>query len=428
MRHYSIAMVAACPFPANYGTPGAIREMSQTLADKGHDVHIVTYPFGESLPVGKAKLWRAPFWRKRAAVYTGPSLEKLLLDCLLLIKLCEVIRTQKISIIHAHNYEGALIGFAAKILTGRPLLYNAVNLMGDELQTYNFLRPKCLARGLARLLDWLVVRIPDHFIAITSQLRDEFLRRGIARERIALVPCGIKLDMFAHADPVGFSRAHALGERPVVMYTGVTSPFQRLDNLFKAFRTVLDAEPEAMLMIVSPLTEDPDMPASKMLAASAGISEKVIWVQGHKLDELPDYLALASVAVVPRPHVPGHPIKLLNYMAAGCPIVCFEGAAKGVQHMKDAYVVPDDDVSAMSQGIIDLLRDRQLAKRLGASAKETVARDFDWESLCIVVEGVYRGMLDHQVDKVETPVVEPCAVATQQVPVTQQKRHSDSAF
>jgi glycosyltransferase involved in cell wall biosynthesis len=42
-------MLAACPFPANHGSAGSIREMSDTLSDMGHNVHIVTYPTGQEL-------------------------------------------------------------------------------------------------------------------------------------------------------------------------------------------------------------------------------------------------------------------------------------------------------------------------------------------------------------------------------------------
>ena len=56
---YSIAMVAACPFPANHGSAASIREMSDTLSDMGHNVHIVTYPFGqEDIRVRRAKVHR----------------------------------------------------------------------------------------------------------------------------------------------------------------------------------------------------------------------------------------------------------------------------------------------------------------------------------------------------------------------------------
>src|SRR3984885_12782638 len=143
-RSFRIAMVAACPFPANYGSPGAIREMSESLSSMGHEVHIVTYPLGERISVIGPKIWRCRRWRE-SKIYSGPSLEKIVLDLFLLIQLCIVVRREKIEVIHAHNYEGVLIGLAAKLVTRRPVLYNAANLMSDELHTYRFLKPVFLA-------------------------------------------------------------------------------------------------------------------------------------------------------------------------------------------------------------------------------------------------------------------------------------------
>src|SRR6187401_1669920 len=152
---YSVAMVAACPFPANHGSAASIREMSDTLTDMGHDVHIVTYPVGqEEIRVRRAKVHRTGPFRPETNARVGPSADKFVLDFHLLRLLCRVIRQERIDIIHAHNYEGALVGIMAKWLTGRPLLYNAVNLMSDELAGYRFLRPAWLADGMARGLDW----------------------------------------------------------------------------------------------------------------------------------------------------------------------------------------------------------------------------------------------------------------------------------
>ena len=113
---------------------------------------------------------------------------------------------------------------------------------------------------------------------------------------------------------------------------------------------------------------------------------------------MPDYLALAAVAVMSRPDVPGHPIKLLNYMAAAKPIVCFTGAAKGVHHLHDAYLVPDHDWSKLGEGIITLLEDRELALRLGSKARQTVLTDFDWITLCLKVERLYMRLTDRRRD------------------------------
>ncbi|HTY55863.1 MAG TPA: glycosyltransferase family 4 protein [Candidatus Binataceae bacterium] len=408
MKRYSIAMIAPCPFPANYGTPGAIREMCETLSARGHQVHIITYPFGEDLPIGTAKLWRPWYWSKSSKLHAGPSCKKILLDLFLLLKVLRVVRSEKIDLIHGHNYEGALIGWVAKLFTGKPLVYNAVNLMADELPTYGFIKPAFLAGPIARFLDRIVTRIPDYFITVTKNLGDALQQRGAPAGRITFVACGVKTAMFDGSNGEALRARHEVGQRPVVMYTGINSPFQRIDHLLRAFSLTLQAEPTALLMVVSPLKHDPDLAPNRELAESLGISQSVRWIEGQTLAELPDYLAMANVTAISRPEVPGHPIKLLNYMAAAKPIVCFEGAAKGVRHMKEAYVVPDHDWQALGRGIVALMRNPELATRLGQRAKQVVARDFDWSRLCAKVEHIYDGLMAAEpvaleLERVRTP-------------------------
>src|SRR5207302_9489258 len=172
-------MVAACPFPANHGSAASIREMSETLVDMGHDVHIVNYPFGqEDIKVRRAKVHRTGSFRPEMNAKVGPSPEIFSLDFQLLRLLCGVIRSENIGIIHAHNYEGALFGIAAKWLTRRPLLYNAVNLMSDELAGYRFIRPAWLAHGLARGLDWFTPIFPNHITAVSPELQTWLIDQG----------------------------------------------------------------------------------------------------------------------------------------------------------------------------------------------------------------------------------------------------------
>ena len=92
--------------------------------------------------------------------------------------------------------------------------------------------------------------------------------------------------------------------------------------------------------MVSALVSEAHEKEHRRLAAELGISRSVIWISPHTLKDLPSYLALADVCVVPRPECPGHPVKLLNYMLAGKPIVSFAGGAKGVRHLHDASLFP----------------------------------------------------------------------------------------
>jgi glycosyltransferase involved in cell wall biosynthesis len=391
---YSVAMVAACPFPANHGSAASIREMSDTLTDMGHDVHIVTYPIGqEDIRVRRAKVHRtAPFQQEHNAK-VGPSADKFVLDFQLLRLLCRVIREEQIDIIHAHNYEGALVGIMAKWITRRPLLYNAVNLMSDELAGYRFIRPAWLAHGIARALDWFIPILPNHITAVSPELRDWFCDHGVPASKVDMVPAGIEPEMFDHPEPEKFRQQHQLNGRPVVMYTGVLNAFQRIDYLLRAFAVALHAEPDALLLIVSPLVNATNEKEHKALANQLGISRSIIWIAPHALADLPSYLALADVTVVPRPECPGHPVKLLNYMLAGKPVVSFAGGAKGVRHLHDAYVVPNHDYEALGRGIVTLLKDKRLAAELAANGRATVLADFDWRQICRKIERIYDHLL-----------------------------------
>ncbi len=393
-KRYSIAMVAACPFPANHGSAASIREMSDTLSEKGHAVHIVTYPAGQKdIVVRHATVHRTGSFRPETNARVGPSPEKFVRDFALLRLLCRVIRREQIDIIHAHNYEGALIGVMAKWITRRPLLYNAVNLMTDELAGYRFIRPAWLAHGIARALDWFTPIFPDHITAVSPELRQWFIEHGIPERKVDVIPAGMEPELFDNANPEKFRARHAIGDRPIVMYTGVLNAFQRIDYLLRAFAVVLKEQPDALLLMVSPLVSESHQREHRRLADELGISHAVMWIAPHSLQDLPSYLALATVTAISRPECPGHPVKLLNYMLAGKPIVCFAGAAKGVRHMHDAFIVPNHDYEALGRGIVTLLENRALAVELGANARATVLANFDWRYICADIEDIYDKLL-----------------------------------
>ena len=390
MRPLSIAVVAACPFPVNYGSPGAIRELSAALSEMEVDIHVLTYPHGEDLSVGKAKLHRVAENRRYRPPSAGPSGEKVYLNLFMLGALCKMIWREKIDVIHAHNYEGALIGLFGKLVTGRPLIYQSVCLMADELASYKFIRPAFIARWLGSILDWFVPIFPDHTIAVTQELYNDLLKRGVPARKLSMITSGIAPSMFEHADPERFRKKYDLGSAPIVMYTGITNSFQRVDYLIRAFAVAVKEMPSAILAIVNPIEDEPDMDAHRALVQELNIASNVRFMGPHTLAELPDYLAMATVAVAPRPDCPGHPIKLLNYMISGRPIVCFAGGAKGLTDMQDALVVADHDWKAMGEAILTFLRDPDLAQRLGASARENAINNFDWRAISRKVLAVYQ--------------------------------------
>ena len=185
--------------------------------------------------------------------------------------LCRVIRRENIDIIHAHNYEGALIGIMAKWLTRRPLLYNAVNLMGDELAGYSFIRP-----GMAgsRHRSWLGL-VHANLSRIISRLCH--LNFGLGSSNRAFPPArwiwfrreSSRICLII-PQPEKFRQRYQLDGRPVVMYTGVLNAYQRIDYLLRAFAVALREKPDALLLIVSPLVSETDEKAISTVRSGTG--------------------------------------------------------------------------------------------------------------------------------------------------------------
>jgi glycosyltransferase involved in cell wall biosynthesis len=88
-------------------------------------------------------------------------------------------------------------------------------------------------------------------------------------------------------------------------------------------------------------------------------------------------LAACSVFVLPS-HAEGVPVSLLEAMAAGAPVVAAAvgGIPDVVQHGANGLLVTPGDPASLAAAIARLLDDRALAARLGAAARDTVARHY----------------------------------------------------
>jgi 1,2-diacylglycerol 3-alpha-glucosyltransferase len=387
MPGYSIAMVAACPFPANHGTPAAIKEMSEELARRGHLIRVVTYPLSHDIPVTGIEIDRVPHVGWNREVNVGPSYQRLVFDAMLVGKLFQVVRRYQIELIHAHNYEAMLIGGVVGRLTGVPVIYNAINTMISELASYNFVRPRALATGLARLLDYVVPRMADIIIADTEELRSFLVDQGVEPGRVITIHSGVRPEMFQGGDSARVRERFALCGSPIIVYTGTFDEFQGLDYLMQAFQIVHRRKPTARLLLVGSTVQRGDRAKYERMAMELGFASHFT-IASSTLDELPDFLAAADVAVVPRPNSPGIPTKLLNYMAAGNAIVSFRGSATILQHRVTAFLVEPATAGNFAQGILSVLDDPALAQKL-RNVQSFVLGRFDWPSIATRLEAVY---------------------------------------
>ena len=363
-----------------------IQRLSEELTQRGHRVVVVTYHHGTGEADPSVEVRRIRSIRSYHKLGPGPTYRKLLLlDPLLMLKLAKLLRQERVDVIHAHHFEGLVVGAMARLGRRIPMVFDVHTLLTSELPHYPMpLTPVAVKRLVASAADRRLPRWADHVAVVTERIRAKLLEmHAVPERRMSLVPNGVETDLFAAPGPNG-----ATGHGPTLIFTGNLAPYQGIDLMLSAFRRVLERRRDARLQIV---TESP-FDEYEPLARELGVTGAIDVVQAP-FAEIPRLLAGADVAVNPRVDCDGIPVKLLNYMAASKPVVSFVGSAPGLRHQETGWLVPDGDIDGFANGALTLLDDREMAGRLGRNARRFVEAEHSWAKSAELCEQIYYELL-----------------------------------
>jgi glycosyltransferase involved in cell wall biosynthesis len=360
--------------------------MAEALARRGHEVHVVSYHLGDGPVMDGVTLHRirdVPTYRRYDP---GPTWQKLLvLDPLLALRTAGLLRSHPIDVIHAHHAEGLLVAVLARGRRKTPIVYDVHTILESELPFYTLGVGRRLLARVGRVLDQLLPRCATWVLAAHQDIHRRLteLNPGLAA-KMTVATNGVERELFGRARP----RSVGDSSTPTLIYTGNLASYQGIELMLRAFAELRGRRTDVRLRIVADSAFDPYEP----LAARLGIRE-AIDLEPADFDAIPDHLMEAAVALNPRTSCDGIPQKLVNYMAAGAPIVSFRSSAKHLTHGELGWIVEDGDVAGFADGIDHLLRNPALASRLGANARTYAQETLTWERAAERAEAVYHQIL-----------------------------------
>jgi glycosyltransferase involved in cell wall biosynthesis len=349
-------------------------------------VHVVTYHYGSGELAPGLTIHRIARVRSYYKLAPGPTWVKLaLLDPLLALKLAQIIRRHAIDVIHAHHFEGLLVARVARLGTGIPVVFDAHTLLTSELPLYPLGLPLRAKLFIASRLDRRLPGTADHVVAVTERIRERLLqRRAVSEDQITVVPNGADLHFFA----AGTGTAGGRVATPTLIFTGNLAPYQGIELMLQIFRRVLDRRNDVRLKIVT----DSSFDRYESLAQELGIRDAIDVLRGP-FEAVPGQLAAATVAINPRTDCDGIPVKLLNYMAAGKPVVSFVGCAPGLRHRESGWLVRDGDIEGFAEGVLTLIANVGLADALGSGARRFVEGQHNWDRSAESLEDIFQRLI-----------------------------------
>ncbi|MFN8556584.1 MAG: glycosyltransferase family 4 protein [Dehalococcoidia bacterium] len=277
---------------------------------------------------------------------------------------------------HFHDPELLPLGLLITRLTGRPVVYDAHEYYRNEIATRGWI-PRLLRRPAAELvhaIETLVARRLAAVVAVNEHMAAGFTARGARSVAVHNFP---PLSYFRPAE-------RPTSPKPVVGYVGALTRERGLEIAWEAARLLHTRLPEAEVRVIGRI----DWSGARVPRDRARWRRDAGAVLAGVLPARAIPAALAGMAVgwIPFQPTPNNhralPLKLLEYMAAGLPVVASDvgQTAAIVRASGCGIVVPAAEARAHADALARLLTDEGVAAAMGARGRAAVLARYSWEA------------------------------------------------
>jgi len=226
------------------------------------------------------------------------------------------------------------------------------------------------------LSESIAVKGADKILCVSKEDQHLFMSfYKIPRDKLVVVPNGVDLKKFEKLSPVS---KHLSEDKKIVFFHGTLSWHPNLEAAIFIVDYIAPRVPEAIFLIAGV------NPSSKLIRKANKVRN--VKILGY-VKNLETWIKLSSVCIAPILRGGGTRLKILEYAAAGKPIVATFKAVEGLGMINSVHGFFCNDIDEnFIRGIRLLLEDKQLACKLGENAK-ALAKKFDWH---VIGEKLYR--------------------------------------
>jgi glycosyltransferase involved in cell wall biosynthesis len=272
-------------------------------------------------------------------------------------------------VVQANNMKGVIKVFGSniptlpliKLISKRPLIVTYEWEYGDKVMKdeRNIVR-----RFFAYPMEYLAI-ISANLVLVTTKRLEMIVTRRF-HKKTGVIPNWV--DMRSVLPGLNsIQRSDNL-----ILYAGRLVTIKGVDILIKSFARIKKLFPDLQLMICGSGEQEKNLIA---LAASLCI-EDIVFKGAIPNKQLLELMQSAAIFVLPTITVEGHPRSLIEAMACGCACIATDvlGNNDVIQNQLNGLLVPPNDIGALEKGILKLLQNKELRKKLGSRAQMDVGK------------------------------------------------------
>ncbi len=289
----------------------------------------------------------------------------------------------------------AVTAYVISVIKWKPFLLEIRDLWPDFAVEMGVLKSPFLIYW-ARQVEVFLYRRAKHILVNSPAYVDHVRSKGIAPEKIALIPNGVDPNMFDPNERGESIRAKlGLGSQFVVVYAGAIGPANDIQTIVRAAEKLRE-HPEICFVLVG---DGKSRPQIEEMIKKLGLSN-VLLAGAFPKSEMGRVLGMANVCVATLQDIPmfrtTYPNKVFDYMAAGRPtLLAIDGVIREVvEASRGGLFVKPGDSQDLAEKTLQLFQNPELCKQMGSQARAYVQTHFDrfehavaFEQLCSAVAG-----------------------------------------
>ncbi len=307
-------------------------------------------------------------------------------------ELLRVARRVRPDVLHAHSpYRCGVPALRVAWRLGIPLVYEVRGVWEESGVAAGRFKRGGPRYQYWRRRDTEVMRQADAVVCICEQLRQEVIRRGVAPQRVFVVPNAVDTSVFHPPSPsevdaqaaasAGFQDVRRRLRFPTLGYVGSIRRLEGVEELVRGAAEVVRRGYEVSLLVVG---RGPGLDGLRRLAQEEGIGDRTVFTGSVPHEQVSLYYSLLDVFVISRPALRVTklvtPLKPLEAMAMGKALITSDLPAlrEIVKDGETGLLYRPGDVGDLAEKCIRLLDDRAFQLRLAEAGRRWVEKERTW--------------------------------------------------
>ncbi|MBM4176667.1 MAG: N-acetyl-alpha-D-glucosaminyl L-malate synthase BshA [Ignavibacteria bacterium] len=363
-----------------YGGSGVVAtELGKALADRGHEVHFISY----GIPMRLTQLKENIFYHE-VEISNYPLFEFPLYDLALTSKMVEVCKYDKIDILHVH--------YAIPHSISAMLAQQIVNENGNTLKFTTTLHGTDITLvGLEPSFLPLVkhsIERSDGVTAVSNFLKDKTLTNYKIKKEIDVIPNFVDTSIYKKIENCAFKSHFAPNGEKVLVHISNFRPVKRVPDVISIFEKVREKIHSKLILA----GDGPDRSECERIVREKNLKQDVHFL--GKQEAVVDILNASDLFIMPS-QSESFGLSALESMACGLPTISSSvgGLPELVVHAETGFIAEIGDIDRMAKYAIDLLTNENKYKLFSENARMRAEKCFNKDKIVKQYEAHYKKVL-----------------------------------